>query len=210
MPQKSTATNLRRLFLNMQTQADNTKQRMIFSLAANKVFDSISWPYLWAILSKFGFGDRFISWVGYVSCMLHHRQQIEYLIDSHWLLPSAGELGKVVPLSPLLFAIVIEPLDTLLFNSYILPGFGIVNYTKKSWYMSFLGDTSSSLTSVMYIISEFGRFLGLTINWTKLALMLLDDAPGQAVSVPCFIPLVIFFQIYRYPNLPHYYGILPS
>lgn len=53
MPPKSTATNLRGLFLNMQTQADNLGQ----------AFDSISWPYLWAVLSKFGFGAHFIAWV---------------------------------------------------------------------------------------------------------------------------------------------------
>lgn len=63
MPQNSTATNLRRLFLNMQMQADNGGQRALLSLDANKAFDSVSWRYLWAVLGKFGFGERFIAWV---------------------------------------------------------------------------------------------------------------------------------------------------
>lgn len=50
MPEKSTATNLRRLFLNMQTQADNVGQRALLSLDANKALDSESWQYLWAVI----------------------------------------------------------------------------------------------------------------------------------------------------------------
>lgn len=42
MPQKSTATNLSRLFLNMQLQA-NRGNRALLSLDANKAFDSVGW-----------------------------------------------------------------------------------------------------------------------------------------------------------------------
>lgn len=41
MPHKSSALNLRRLFLNMQTPLDNMGQHALLSLDANKVFDSI-------------------------------------------------------------------------------------------------------------------------------------------------------------------------
>lgn len=72
MPRKSTATNLRRLFLNMQTLADNTGQRALLSLDANKAFDSVSWRYLWAVLTKFGFGTHFIAW----TCLLYSSPQV--------------------------------------------------------------------------------------------------------------------------------------
>lgn len=62
----------------------------------------------------------------------------------------------------------------------------------------FLGDTSPSLSRVMSIISDFGRYSGLTINWIivmlLLMLMLLDDAPGQSELHPCCILLVTSFE----------------
>lgn len=41
MPQKSTAINLRRLFLNIQSQSDNMGDRALLSLDAHKAFDGI-------------------------------------------------------------------------------------------------------------------------------------------------------------------------
>lgn len=57
--QKSTAINLRRLFLNPQAQPDNMGDRALLSLDAHKAFDSIKWQYLWSVMSKFGFGEMF-------------------------------------------------------------------------------------------------------------------------------------------------------
>lgn len=45
MPNKSTAVNLRRLFLNLQSRADNMGSTAL-SLDATKAFDSIDWNYL--------------------------------------------------------------------------------------------------------------------------------------------------------------------
>lgn len=43
MPNKSTAVNLRRLFLNMQSPADNIGQRALLSLDAMKALNSVEW-----------------------------------------------------------------------------------------------------------------------------------------------------------------------
>lgn len=46
MPKKSTAINLRRLFLNLQTQSYNVGDRALRSLDAHKAFHRIEWRCL--------------------------------------------------------------------------------------------------------------------------------------------------------------------
>lgn len=57
IPNRSTAVNLRHLFLNLQVPSENVGNRAILSLDAAKAFDSIEWDYLWHGLEKFGFGS---------------------------------------------------------------------------------------------------------------------------------------------------------
>lgn len=63
MPQKSTVINLCRLYLNIQSPADNRVDGALLSLDAHKAFNSIEWQYLWARMGKFGFSDTSLSWV---------------------------------------------------------------------------------------------------------------------------------------------------
>lgn len=60
--------------------------------------------------------------------------------------------------------------------------------------MLLLGDTTTSLAEVITTISGFGHFSGLTINWSKSALMVLDGE--QTVDLPdfCPIPVVTSFK----------------
>lgn len=44
------------------------------------------------------------------------------------------------------------------------------------------GDTTLSLQTLMSTILEFGQYSGLTINWTKSALLLLDGDATQPVT----------------------------
>lgn len=63
IPSRSTAQNLRRLFLNLQLPTDNQGNRAILSLDSAKALDSVEWPYLWDVLTRFGVGPSFFKWV---------------------------------------------------------------------------------------------------------------------------------------------------
>ena len=46
IPNRSTSTNIRRLYLNLQTPTENIGDRSILSLDATKAFDSLEWDYI--------------------------------------------------------------------------------------------------------------------------------------------------------------------
>lgn len=50
MPNRSTATNLTRLFLNIQVSSNCTVRGAVLSLNTAKAFDSVKGEFLWAVL----------------------------------------------------------------------------------------------------------------------------------------------------------------
>lgn len=55
--------NIRRLYMNIQAQHDNSGTKVIVALDTAKAFDSVEWPSLWECLHNYGFGPHFIEWV---------------------------------------------------------------------------------------------------------------------------------------------------
>lgn len=94
------------------------------------------------------------------------------------------------PLSPLLFALAIEPLATeIRANSHIV-GFcygtlqeKVMLYADDTLLM--LGDTEVSLQEAMTTITKFSDFLGLRVNWMKSALLLVDGDASHPVASTC-------------------------
>lgn len=188
IPARSTALNIRRLFLNIQLPVDNPGNKTVFSLDAAKAFDSVEWRYLWAVLRRFCVGKTFLPWVQLLYADPRARVRINGALSEAFPLFRGTRQGY--PLSPLLFTLALEPLAAKIRASPEVVRFRRGEREDKlSLYaddtLIFLGDTAGSLKSVMCLINQFGQYSGFTINWHKSSLLVLDplEVPSSRIDV---------------------------
>ena len=100
--------NIRRLFNIIYTSNTNSLSEILLSLDAEKAFDRVEWGYLFSALSRFGFGPRYISWIRLLYASPMASVQTNKIRSEYFRLTRSTRQG--CPLSPLLFALAIEPL----------------------------------------------------------------------------------------------------
>lgn len=166
MPGKSTALNLRRLFMNTQAVHEDVGSRVIVSLDAAKAFDSIEWNFLLTTLAGFGFGPHFIQWVRLLYSEPRSRVSVNGWTSAPFPLHRGTRQG--CPLSPLLFALAVEPLAVRLRLEPEVRGFRLHTlHEKVSMYaddtLLYLADPQASLRTALNLITDFGSMSGLTI-----------------------------------------------
>lgn len=108
MPHRNTALNLRRLHGVLAGANKIHEPAVLVLLDAAMAFDMVEWPYLFAVLEKFGFGPNFVSWIR----LLYIKPMAQVVVNNRksqlFLLSRGTRQG--CPLSPLLFALALEPL----------------------------------------------------------------------------------------------------
>lgn len=93
MTGRQLAGNLRRLFNIIYTPNYTDTEEVKISLDAQKAFDRVEYDYLFAALKKFGFGQKFCSWVN----LLHSNPQA-FVHKTIFQFPGARDRG--IPCHP--------------------------------------------------------------------------------------------------------------
>lgn len=115
MANRATDVNLRRLFTNIHTQHLNEGSRVVASLDIEKAFDTVEWPFLWEVLRRMGFPLLFIKWMKVL--YRNPTSAIKLGGGLSWSFHLSRGTRQGCPLSPALFAIVMEPLAEALRTS---------------------------------------------------------------------------------------------
>lgn len=181
VPGRSTANNLRTLFSLLQNVAPDCPLAAVF-LDATKVFDSVEWDYLIDIMGRMGFPRGFISWIR----LLYQTPEIVILINGYLssAVPISRGTRQGCPLSPLLFALVMEPLAAKLRRRHRDKAF--VCYQRQilvSLYADditlYVKDPQSNINALLREFITFGRLSGVNINWGKSQLFPLTAAVSK-------------------------------
>lgn len=159
------------------------KEASVFlKLDISRAFDSISWPFLFEVLRRKGFGHK---WCGWISILLRttSTKVIVNGTPGHSSVHMQG-LRQGDPISPLLLVIAMDVLSRIMIkatNLGIISSFtGIVAHQSVSIYVDdvalFVKPTELNLAFVTTVLNVFGEVSGLKVNYRKsLTIMIHGD-----------------------------------
>lgn len=173
VPGRCSLHNLRRL-CNIIYSSKIQEDLVVLSLDAEKAFDQVEWPYLFAVLEKFQLGKKFISWIK----LLYKKPVAKILtnqtLSTQFTLSRGTRQGCV--LSPLLFALALEPLAETIRKHPQIHGYNTAYTTNKiSLYaddiLLYISQPQTSIPAILSVINDFSSFAGYRINWEKSELL---------------------------------------
>lgn len=182
-------TNIRRLLSVIHTPSSQTDPEAIIALDAEKAFDRVEWGYLFSSLQKFGFGTNLISWIK----LLYSSPQASVCTNTQRSKPFPLFRGtrQGCPLSPLLFAIAIEPLAIALraekgFNGILRGGMEHRVSLYADDLLLYVRDPLSSIPHILSLLESFGRTSGYKLNIRKSECFLINQKAKElpASSIP--------------------------
>ncbi|KAG7519086.1 hypothetical protein JOB18_000893 [Solea senegalensis] len=194
---RNSCNNIRRLLNVIQLSHQQKLPSMVMSLDAEKAFDRVEWPFL--------LGQTFCSWVK----LLYNRPLAA--VGINWqtfsYFPLARGTRQGCPLSPLLFAMVIEPLAEAIRNSPDIAGICAGEKDHKiALYaddiLLFVTNQQTSVPVVLEIVNQFNEFSGSHQGFTYLGISITLSL--EALYKANFVPLLkcIRDDLDRWISLP--------
>ncbi len=142
------------------------------------MFDRVEWEYLFDVLYRFGLGSGFVKWVK----VLYRSPTAMILVSG-----SASDIFSLsrgtcqgCPLSPLLFALALEPFAEAVRTHQGISGvkLGHTEY-RISLYADdvslFITNPENSIPTPISVINQFGLISGYEINYNKSEALPLGD-----------------------------------
>ncbi|GKC22495.1 RNA-directed DNA polymerase, eukaryota, reverse transcriptase zinc-binding domain protein [Tanacetum coccineum] len=146
---------------------------MIFKVDFEKAFDSVSWDFLYKVMSFTGFSQKWISWIR--GCLSSARTSIIVNGSPTKEFSLKRGLRQGDPISPFLFLLIMEGLHVAVndaTSTRIFRGAKVgslqISHIFFAYDVIFLGEWSrKNVTAIVHILQCFYRVSGLRLNLRK-------------------------------------------
>lgn len=178
--QRQTQDNIRRTLHIIRHITENNVESMLLSLDAQKAFDTVCWKFLYKTLGKFGFHENFIKVIEALYDRPTAKIKVNGDLTTSFFLQRGCRQGCAV--SPLLFAIFIEPLSQWIRQDASVKGISTIGGEQKLALFAddiliYLEQPSTSLPSLMYCMEEYGKMSGYKLNISKTQILAFNYDP---------------------------------
>uniref|UniRef100_A0A8C5LLZ2 Reverse transcriptase domain-containing protein n=1 Tax=Leptobrachium leishanense TaxID=445787 RepID=A0A8C5LLZ2_9ANUR len=143
---------------------------ILLSMDAEKAFDRVSWPFLFQVLRRMGLPDIFLDQVQALYTNPSARIRVNGVLSAP--IPIYNGTRQGCPLSPLLFALYLEPLLEAVRSTDSITG---IQGASRSHVVSAYADdllfmltnAETALPAVRKVLSAFGEVAGFRVNMDK-------------------------------------------
>jgi hypothetical protein len=161
------------------------KTGVLLKLDLSRTFDTISWAFLFEVLRKMGFRERFLKWIALLLYTANTKVIVNGILGSR--IQHARGLRQGDPTSPLLFvagmevftAMVAKAVEQNLYQNLA----GISPLQRVSIYaddvVMFLKLEPAELQATKVILKMFGEASGLKVNYRKTTATLIRGSAAE-------------------------------
>lgn len=151
--------------------------RITLSIDAEKAFDRVNWGFM-KVLGKKGLGGKMLGWIMSLYAKPRARIKVNGTLSECFSIRNGTRQG--CPLSPLIFAIVMEPFLRKIRNNKEIAGTCIGHMEHKvAAYVDdllfFLSAPQTSIAALVVEVHEFGRMSDFKINFEKSVILPSSD-----------------------------------
>ena len=182
---RQTQDNIRRTLLIINKIHKHKTPTALISLDAEKAFDMVNWEYLYMTLEKFGFKQKTVQCIKAIYNNPTARVKVNGSLSDNFTLERGTRQGCC--LSPILFAIYIEPLAQMIRQDSLLGGVEIHNEKHiislfADDVMIYLKDPVNSFDRLMQTLEKFSGYSGYKLNVTKTQTLIFHTTPTQKLK----------------------------
>lgn len=189
---RQTHDNIRRTIHLIEKANKRHISAVLVGLDAEKAFDCVDWAFLFSTLTAFGFSDKFITMIK----ANYWRPASRVVVNgsSSALFFHARGTRQGCPLSPLLFALSIEPLAMAIRNNANIHGLPFAGDDHKISLFAddvllSLSEPATSLPALQFELERFERVAGFKINCSKSYILNLTLSPEETQRLRTSTPL---------------------